>query len=293
MKGKYLTRTLLAGLTTLWFTGCSEMIEVPEQSEPSALPSITQTKTYQWHQGKFVWHDLLTDDMEAARKFYGEVFGWRFETKRDYTQVFNQKELIGGMMQVTPADKKKVKAVWLPSMSVANIDKSVRYLTNEKGKVLKGPLNMPKRGRAVLVSDPQGAQIVLLRSKYGDPKETTPQVGDWLWNELWSNAPQESHTFYSHIGGYDSHEMRDEYRILKHKGKWRAGIRDISKEKIQARWVPTVRVADLKETMSKVKDSGGEVLVSPHEELVDGNVALISDNRGALVIIQYWEEGGA
>jgi hypothetical protein len=44
--------------------------------------------------------------------------------------------------------------------------------------------------------------------------------------------------------------------------------------------------------MSKVEASGGEVLVLPHEELANGNVALIADNTGALVIIQYWEEGG-
>ena len=30
-------------------------------------------------QGRFVWHDLLTKDVSAARRFYGELFGWRFE----------------------------------------------------------------------------------------------------------------------------------------------------------------------------------------------------------------------
>jgi len=34
------------------------------------------------------------------------------------------------------------------------------------------------------------------------------------------------------------------------------------------------------------------VLISPHKELVDGNVALLADNTGALVIIQRWENGG-
>ena len=102
----------------------------------------------------------------------------------------------------------------------------------------------------------------------------------------------QSYAFYHHLGGYDTYEMRKEYRILKHKGKWRAGIRDISKEILKARWVPAIRVADLEKTLTKVKALGGEVLVSPHKELVSGNVALISDNTGALVIVQHWEEGG-
>ena len=33
--------------------------------------------------GRFVWHDPLTTDVSAAKRFYGELLGWRFEdTKR-------------------------------------------------------------------------------------------------------------------------------------------------------------------------------------------------------------------
>jgi predicted enzyme related to lactoylglutathione lyase len=293
MKRKHFTKALLIGLASLWFTGCADIVEPAKKSEPQVLPSITSTVTAERHHGKFVWHDLLTDDIRSAREFYADVFGWTFKTKQSYTQVFNQDQLIGGMMHVTPADEKDTKAVWLPTMSVSDVDTSARYVKFKKGEVLKGPIDMKERGRGVLVSDPQGAQIVLLRTKNGDPKDKTPQIGDWLWNELWTNKPKESYTFYRNIGGYDGYEMRDKYRIVKHKGKWRAGIRDIDKDDFKARWVPTIRVADLKETMSKVKASGGEVLVAPDEELVNGNVALIADNNGAAVIIQYWEEGGA
>lgn len=31
-------------------------------------------------EGKFVWHDLITEDFDAAQRFYGELPGWRFET---------------------------------------------------------------------------------------------------------------------------------------------------------------------------------------------------------------------
>lgn len=29
--------------------------------------------------GKFVWHELMTADAEAAKAFYGPLFGWAFE----------------------------------------------------------------------------------------------------------------------------------------------------------------------------------------------------------------------
>ncbi len=43
--------------------------------------------------GKFVWHDLVTDDPAAARRFYGSLLGWEFEQTThprggDYTHDF-------------------------------------------------------------------------------------------------------------------------------------------------------------------------------------------------------------
>lgn len=279
-------------VVSVLLSGCTGVSVPAPQTEPLSLPSVTSTVTGERHTGKFVWHDLLTDDVALSRTFYAGVFGWTFETKGSYTQILNQGNLIGGMMHVRPAVESKAEALWLPSLSVANVDQSIRYIKSKKGKVIKGPLEMKERGRGVLVSDPQGAQLVLLHTKNGDPKDVTPQTGDWLWNELWTNTPQESYSFYRKLGGYDSSEVRNDYRLLINKEKWRAGIRDVSKEDLKARWVPAIRVSDLKETMIKVKALGGEVLVSPHKELVNGNVALIADNTGALVIIQRWKKGG-
>ena len=35
--------------------------------------------------GKLVWFDLLTDDDAAARRFYGELFGWTFDRSQGPT----------------------------------------------------------------------------------------------------------------------------------------------------------------------------------------------------------------
>lgn len=278
-------------ILSILLSGCTQVSVPSPNSEALALPSITSTVTGERHTGKFVWHDLLTDDISSSRTFYAGLFGWTYKNRGNYTQILNQGNLIGGMMQIRPTAESKAEAVWLPSLSVANVDQSIHYIKSKKGKVIKGPLEMKERGRGVLISDPQGAQLVLLDTKNGDPKDVTPQVGDWLWNELWTNTPKESYSFYRKLGGYDASEIRNGYRLLKSKEKWRAGIRDVSKEDIKARWVPAIRVSDLEGTMTKAKALGGEVLVSPHKELVNGDVALIADNTGALVIIQRWEEG--
>ena len=278
---------------SLLFMGCAETSTPVPKENRTVLPAITKTDTHRYYTGKFVWHDLITDDVVSAKTFYAGVFGWSFKAEGDYTLVYNKDELIAGMMRVSPKEKKEAEAVWLPSLSVKNVDKTVARLKQQKGQVLKGPLDMKKRGRGALVSDAQGAQLILLHAKGGDPLDKEAKIGDWLWNELWSKDPEKSDAFYRKLGTYGTSEVRDRYRILKSKGKWRAGIRDVSmvsEGEIKTRWVPVVRVDDLASVTKRVEDFGGAVLVTPSKAFHSGNVAIVSDNVGAILILQYWSD---
>ena len=46
--------------------------------------------------GKFVWQDLVTQDVAEARAFYGALFGWTFREGDRYIQVLHEGEPIGG-----------------------------------------------------------------------------------------------------------------------------------------------------------------------------------------------------
>ena len=285
------TSSVLPLLASLFLLGCTGVNEPTPKQEKLALPAITKNATDKHYLGKFVWHDLLTDDVSAAKAFYSGLFAWTFEEQCEYTTIYNRGKLIGGMMKVSPKPGSTAEAIWLPSMSVNNVDSAVGYVESKKGKVLKGPLDMKERGKGVLISDPHGAHIVLLHAKGGDPVDATPQVGDWLWNELWTNKPKESYEFYRKLGKYDASENRDKYRILKRKGKWRAGVRDVTKHDVNVHWVPVIRVKDPKMIVSKVVKLGGKVLVEPHKSFINGDVAIIADNTGAHLIVQRWTEG--
>ncbi len=278
-------------LASIFLLGCTGVNTPAPKQEKLALPAITKSATHKYYSGKFVWHDLLTDDVSSAKVFYSALFGWTFEEQDEYITIYNRGKLIGGMMQVAPKPGSKAEAIWLPSMSVSNVDSMVAYVEKKKGKVLKGPLDMKERGKGVLVSDPHGAHIVLLNAKGGDPVDTIPQMGDWLWDELWTDQPKESYDFYRKLGKYDATEKRDNYRILKRKGKWRAGMRYVSRDGVNVHWVPVIRVKDPQTIVAKVVKLGGKVLVEPHKSFINGDVAIIADNTGAHLIVQRWTEG--
>jgi len=63
------------------------------------LPPITEQPTGQQHTGKFIWFDLLTDDVAAVKKFYADIFAWEFEgSESGYTKIMHKGDYIGGII---------------------------------------------------------------------------------------------------------------------------------------------------------------------------------------------------
>lgn len=269
-------------------TACSSTGSFQSASNTSSLTAITGLPTNEYHPGKFVWMDLLTADVASARTFYGELFGWTFENQGRYSMIANDGRRIGGMLEVQAKPGEVAEPLWLASMSIADVDKAAAYVSAQGGKVLKGPLEMPNRGRGALVSDPQGAQLILLHAAGGDPADAEPQVGDWAWNEIWSNEPLETSHFYLALGGYESIKIQEDYEVLLSNEIWRGGIRYVPEDKYRTRWVPAVAVAEPEALMDKVEALGGVVLLRPDEAPSNGDTALISDNNGALLMILRW-----
>ncbi len=282
-----LTASLLL-VASLALNGCSGLPATTSKSGPDSLTAITDTPTNIHHPGKFVWHDLLTPDAAASQNFYAELFGWTFTTRGQYIEIHNGNRKIGGIAQVSPGKKgSRPGASWLASLSVADVDAAIREVTSRHGKVINGPLDMPMRGRGALISDPHGAHLVLLYALGGDPEDREPAMGDWLWNEIWTNAPDETIAFYQAVGDYSEVRKNEDYAILINEGKWRAGIRFADGD-VTIRWVPAIRVADPGALLSRVEALGGTVWVRPGELPGNPGTALISDNMGALLILQQW-----
>ncbi len=279
---KYIT----AGFTLIFFAlaGCAPA----NKAYRLELPPVTDTPTDEHHPGKFVWNDLLTDNVDAAKDFYGQLFGWTFEQSGEYTVIKSNGINIGGMVQVKGDSEHASVARWLCELSVTDVDKAVAMLSEKGGLIHEGPLEYLNRGRGAFVSDPQGAQLFLLYATGGDPDDEEPAIGSWLWHELWSNKVSDSLAFYQELVGYDFTGEMTDYLILTKDGQWRAGIRYVENNELEMRWVPVVRVADTDDVAERAKQLGGKVLVEPRPTESGGSVALLSDPSDALLIIQRW-----
>jgi predicted enzyme related to lactoylglutathione lyase len=273
---------LLAVMATGALAGCAVM-----KTSSLALTPVVSPPTDVHHPGAFVWHDLLTHDVPAARNFYSQVFGWSFEEHGRYTVVLNEGKPIAGIVALDPKQAQGSAARWLASLSVDDVADASEFVASQGGVVHEGPVYMIHRGVGALVSDPQGAHVLLLRSETGDPPDVEPAVGEWLWVELWSNVLDDSVLFYQKLVGYDVIDGEG-YSILLREGHWLAGVRDVPDDELDIRWVPVVRVADATEVTKRAEKHGGLVLTEPRPTDLGNTVALVADPSGALVIVQTW-----
>ena len=96
------------------------------------LTPVADAPTGTYRPGSFVWHDLLTPDVDAARTFYGALFGWTFAQHGRYVEIRNGGRKIGGIVQVEPGDGARTPAIWLPSLSVPDVDEAAEICARGK-----------------------------------------------------------------------------------------------------------------------------------------------------------------
>lgn len=274
--------------SVIFLSACVSSDKLTPGQHKMAQTPITDKPSGEVYPGKFIWHDLLTPEPEKAGQFYQALFGWEIEYHPDYTLVRNGDKLIAGIVKAESSEQQAKGGLWIPTVSVADVDATASLVTANGGKILKGPLDMGMRGRALLIRDSQNADLLLLNAAGGAPADVDPAIGDWLWDELWSKDPDATESFYAAVLGYDQVLDTDNYSILMRDGQWRGGIRRVRDEVDHLLWVPVVRVADTRATTKRVTELGGNVKVEAGEVPGNPDIALITDTTGTLLLIQRW-----
>lgn len=124
--------------------------------------------------GAFSWCELLTTDVDAAKRFYGTLFGWTLEdvnmTGMTYTVVKTGEQGIGGIMQ-TPPQAAGAPPHWGAYVTVDDVDATAGKAVELGAKICVPPTDIPNVGRFCVLQDPQGAAIsVITYMKSGMPQ---------------------------------------------------------------------------------------------------------------------------
>jgi hypothetical protein len=116
--------------------------------------------------GTVCWHELVTRDLPAAKKFYGEAFGYQLADQPmgpiSYTFLMAAGARQAGMMAVTP-EMGPVPSHWMIYVAVDDCEARLARAEAGGATVLVPPRDVPGVGRFATFLDPQGAAISIIR----------------------------------------------------------------------------------------------------------------------------------
>lgn len=115
----------------------------------------------------FVFHELMTTDVEKAKEFYQKVTGLTatsgpYPILKDGTQLVAG--LVGPRVESSGWPSGGPDAHWIAYIGVDDVDDAAAKTVELGGKVLLPPTDVPGFGRAAVLRDPQGAAFGIFTS---------------------------------------------------------------------------------------------------------------------------------
>lgn len=252
---------------------------------------MTEMTTYPW--GQLSWADLMTTDVEGAKRFYTGLFGWDL---RDtpipmggyYTQFYLRGRSICGAGEMN-ADLRKqgVPPAWSVYVNIEDCERTCARATEAGGKVLMPPMEVMDEGRMCMIADPTGAVLGGWQPKKHKGAGLYNEHGALCWFELLSRDAPAAKRFYTSVfgwaykeGGDDKHPY-SEIRV----GDTRhfAGIMPMppGMDGVPSHWMPYFDVVEIQAAVKKVRELGGKVMREPQLIPEVGSFAVVADPQGA------------
>jgi predicted enzyme related to lactoylglutathione lyase len=244
------------------------------------------------YRGRFLWYELMTNDVDAAKAFYPEITGWTtmpWEAgDQPYTMWMNGEAPVGGLMAL-PGEAVAAGAPphWLAYIGTPDIDATVERATELGAQIVVPTMEIPEVGRMTILTDPQGAMFAAYQPSGDVPPEVPPENGTFSWNELITSDREAAWAFYSEIFGWETTEEMDMgengvYHMYSRPGGWPlGGIMDKPPEAPVSAWTVYVKVPDCAAAVETASGAGGQVIYGPVDVPGGDKIAQLFDPQGA------------
>jgi hypothetical protein len=237
------------------------------------------------------WFDLMTPDIEGAKKFYGELFGWTFETGGPetmfYTMCRKGDQNAAGMGK--QPENAPFPTVWSVYFATTDADADVARVREHGGNVMMGPMDVMEEGRLAVCTDPTGAVFGLWQPRRHGGAQVKDEHGSMTWTEVATRDAVKARDFYSAVFGLEGRKMEGgmEYYTL-HKGPHTAGgVMQMTEQwpaEIPPHWMPYFAVDDVDAAAKRIAELGGKIANGPFDTPY-GRMAVVSDPYGAVFTV--------
>ncbi|MBN3928887.1 VOC family protein [Streptomyces verrucosisporus] len=258
-------------------------------------------------EGAPCWTDAMLPDLEAGKRFYGELFGWTFgdparpalpgQSDRP-GQGSHTVALLGGRRVASLVRKPdgRLPTVWTVYLATPDAAATARRIRAAGGQLVTEPGTVGPEGVAATAVDPGGAVFGLWQPEALAGFEAVREPGSYVWTEVCTREREPVDAFYREVFGYVMYPAGDEsageaadVMVWAPRGEpaddeHAVGSRTMIDEtypvEMPAHFLVHFAVADCDAAVRATVRLGGRTVDGP-QDTPFGRYAVLADNQGA------------
>ncbi|MFP4528683.1 MAG: VOC family protein [Candidatus Kapaibacterium sp.] len=247
----------------------------------------------------FCWIDLATTDLDAAKNFYGKLFGWDvFEDSDDsgerYFMFTLNSKPVAGLFEKTP-EMAEIPPHWMPYITTEDMDAVLGKVEGAGGAIIAPKHAFGDAGSKAMISDSVGAYVALWQpgEHIGTVYKYIP--GSMSWTEHASHKMMDAIVFFEKVfdwvGKTDMYgEMN--YTTFTAGEEMVCGMYEMPEgmKDIPPHWLTYFAVEKIDDSLNIVKENGADILMDKAYIQGVGHFAVIRDPQGSVFGLIEGEE---
>jgi predicted enzyme related to lactoylglutathione lyase len=155
--------------------------------------------------GVTCWIDTEQPDVDAARHFYANLFGWTFSdaVPADAPGTYLIASLAGADVAAIGPAQGEAPVEWNTYIAVDDTDAAAATVRAAGGSITLGPVDAGPGGRLAGCVDPRGARFRLWQPRRRLGAQLTNAPGSWNFSDLHTTDAPDAAGFYAPLFGWE------------------------------------------------------------------------------------------
>lgn len=240
--------------------------------------------------GRFVWHELMTNDTAAASRFYQQVIGWTQQPWHDpsmnYSVWMAGERPVAGLLPLPEhAAAMGATPAWFTYIEVPSVDATLADAVALGGTIMVPARDIPDVGRFGMIQDPQGIPFAIITSATQPGEEADPQLLGVSWHELNTSDWKAGRSFYEALFGWErraEHDMGpDGVYSMFGLGRFTLGGMFTVPPGTPLQWMNYFYVDSADAAAERATAAGGTIAYGPMDVPGGDRIAALVDPQGA------------
>ncbi|WP_409331218.1 VOC family protein [Trujillonella humicola] len=240
------------------------------------------TRDTAWPAGTPCWIDYGARDVDAAKEFYGSLFGWSWSGgDPEYGGYLNAEHGGRPAAGLGPLMNGEDPPGWTVYFATDDAAATAGTIRDAGGTVVVEPMQVGPMGTMVIAADPAGHAFGLWQAGEHTGVRVVNEPGSLTWEEAAVEDVAAAQEFYSRVFGFRFDEIPDMggYATFA-TGERPLGGLGPAQADLPTGWSACFAVSDTDDTVATVEARGGKVLM-PAQDSPYGRFAVVADPWGA------------